>query len=173
MKKLKTKIKKKKIYKGSLWSRIPLVQVYRDIKNYRSWINVIANERENPNSKFRKFGMEHSWFYVVYLYVNLPEEDALLPENIKRLRLLEDLSPIHQYLDDDLGFAGCLVPEFSQFYDEDDNPTLTYAAIYRFSFNRLSLKWLISRTLFTIVGIWAILHFNLATNLFHLIKNLF
>jgi hypothetical protein len=174
MKPKMNKINKKKL-KGnysriSLWNRIPIVKVWKDISNYKSWIRTIDEEIDNPKSKFNKYKMDRSYFYVLYLPVSLPEEDALLPDNIKRLRLMEILSPVHQYLDDDLGFAGYLIPEFSQFYDEDNNPTLTYAAIYRFAFNKLSFKWFFSRLFFWISLIWVFRHFHIISWLISHIK---
>jgi hypothetical protein len=170
MKKPKKNIKRQKI-KRSLWSRIPIVQVCQDIKNYKNWIRVIDEEINNPNSKFNKYKLERSYFYIIYLSTSLPEEDALLPDNIKRLRLMEILAPVHQYLDDDLGFAGYLTPEFSQFYNED-TPTLTYAAIYRFTFDRLSIKYILSRLFFSGIFIWAFIHFHFGSLLLNWIKSI-
>ncbi|HPI82009.1 MAG TPA: hypothetical protein PK122_02145 [Candidatus Paceibacterota bacterium] len=140
---------------------LPLIEVIRDIRSYRKWINAIREERANPNSKFNKFELNANYFYVLYLPITLPQEDAALPDNIKRLRVVENLAPIHQYLDNDLGFADYIVPEFNQFYDEDNNPTLTYGIVYRFAFKKLSLKWVLSRTLFLAAAIFAIFKFVL------------
>lgn len=140
---------------------LPLIEVIRDIRSYRKWINAIREERANPNSKFNKFELNANYFYVLYLPITLPQEDAALPDNIKRLRVVENLAPIHQYLDNDLGFADYIVPEFNQFYDEDNNPTLTYGIVYRFAFKKLSLKWVLSRILFLAAAIFAIFKFVL------------
>lgn len=140
---------------------LPLIEVIRDIRSYRKWINAIREERANPNSKFNKFELNANYFYVLYLPITLPQEDAALPDNIKRLRVVENLAPIHQYLDNDLGFADYIVPEFNQFYDDDNNPTLTYGIVYRFAFKKLSLKWVLSRTLFLAAAIFAIFKFVL------------
>jgi len=138
---------------------LPLIEVIRDIKSYRQWIQVIRVEREDPNSKFNKFELNANYFYVLYVPVTLPQEDAALPDNIKRLRVVEMLAPIHQYLDNDLGFADYIVPEFNQFYDDENNPTLTYGIVYRFAFKRLSLKWVLIRTLFLAAAIFALFKF--------------
>jgi len=140
---------------------LPLIEVIRDIRSYRKWINAIREERANPNSKFNKFELNANYFYVLYLPITLPQEDAALPDNIKRLRVVENLAPIHQYLDNDLGFADYIVPEFNQFYDEDNNPTLTYGIVYRFAFKKLSLKWVLSRILFLAAAIFALFKFVL------------
>lgn len=127
---------------------LPIVGVIRDFISYGKWIQTIREERNNPNSQFNKYNLSHNYFYVLYVTVTLPQEDAALPDNIKRLRLVETLTPVHQYLDSDLGFADYIVPEFNQFYDEDNEPTLSYGIVYRFAFKKFSLKWVVTRTLF-------------------------
>jgi hypothetical protein len=171
--KKKTITKSRKKVKGPLWRRIPLVGVIRDISNYRNWIKTIQEEAEDPHSKFNRYGLDFNFFYVLYIPVSLPQEDAVLPENIKRLRLMEVLTPIHQYLDNDLGFAGSIVPEFNQFYDEEGNPTLTYGIIYRFAFDTLSLKWVVTRTLFTSFLIFALVKWPIINWVVEGIKGLF
>jgi len=171
MKKTKTNIRRK--VKTPLWKKIPLLGVIRDIQNYRSWIKTIKEEAYDPHSKFNKFGLDYNYFYVLYVPVSLPQEDAILPENIKRLRLMEVLTPLHQYLDTDLGFAGSIVPEFNQFYDDEGNPTLTYGVIYRFTFDTLSLKWVLTRAIGTAVVVWALVKWPILGWIFDTIKGLF
>jgi len=143
----KTK-KHKKQRKG-----LALVGVIKDFKAYNKWIKTIQEERSNPNSKFIQYKLSHNFFYILYVTVTLPPEDSALPDDIRRLRLIESLTPVHQYLDNDLGFADYIIPEFNQFYDEEGEPTLSYGIVYRFGFKRFSLKWVITRTL--MVGILA------------------
>lgn len=139
---------------------ISLYEVRRDLSNYLDWIRIISRERDNPDSKFNKFRMNHNLFYIIYFPISLPEEDRELPDKIKRLRVIESLKPVHLYLDDELGFAEYLVPEFSQFFDDENNPTLTYGIIYRFGFKRFSLSWLIKRVIFWIVATLLFFSFN-------------
>ena len=129
--------------------QLPLIGVIRDFSAYRKWVQVIREERSKPNSKFNTYNLSHNYFYVLYVTVTLPQEDSALPDNIKRLRLVESLTPVHQYLDVDLGFADYIIPEFNQFYDEDNEPTLSYGIVYRFAFKTFSLKWVVTRTLLT------------------------
>ena len=126
--------------------------VYIDFRDYFDWINTIKHEKANPKSLWKKFGLDHNIFYTIYLVVTLPDQDAPLTDYIKRLRVIEILSPINRYLDD-LGFAEYLVPEFNQIVDtKTDQLTLSYGIVYRFAFNRFNLGWLISRLL-GIVGL--------------------
>lgn len=144
---------------------LPVVEVIKDLRNYRSWIRVIKEERSKANSKFNKYDLSHNYFYVLYVAITLPQEDAALPENIQRLRVMESLSPINWYLDVDLGFADYIIPEFNQFYDTNNNPTLTYGIVYRFAFKRLSLKWFLTRL--TAVGLltWALIKWPIISTL--------
>ena len=150
-------MKKTKFSKKSANKRLPVLEVFRDIKAYRAWIKTIKEERSRANSKFITYGLDHNYFYVLYVAITLPQEDLVLPENIKRLRVAEMLTPIHQYLDNDLGFADYIVPEFNQFYDEENNPTLTYGIVYRFAFKKLSLRWVITRAIALGLLTWALI----------------
>lgn len=135
--------------------------VVKDIQNYIDWIRTINREKANPKSKWNAFKMKHNFFYVVYLPVVLPEEDMQLPEEIKRMRIVEMLAPVHRYFDEQLQFAEYIVPEFSQFYDEDNEPTRVYGVMYRFAFNGLSLWWVISRSVVIGTIIWLTLKYDL------------
>ena len=128
------------LFKPNTWG---IFQIWNDIENYRDFIRVIKKEKADPNSKFNKWELKKNYFSTIYFTMDIKEEEEQLPENIKRLRLIESLAGLHRYLDEELGFAECLTPEFNQFYDDEGKPTLTYLIAYRFSFNKLSLNWLI------------------------------
>lgn len=149
-------------FKWSIWI------IIKDIQNYREWIKIINKEKEDPNSLFNKFKMKHNYFYTIYFPVHLRQEDKDLPDNIKRFRIIEMLSPVHRYFDEDLQFAEYIVPEFNQFYDENNEPTLAYGIIYRFAFNKLSIKWVLSRIIFWGGLIWLCLKYPIIEWLKHL-----
>lgn len=128
------------LFKPSTWG---ISKVWRDLENYSDFIRIIKREKANKKSKFNKWKLNHNYFYTIYFTMDIEEGESQLPEEIKRLRIVESLAPLHRYLDEDLGFAECLAPEFNLFYDNDGNPTLTYLIAYRFVFNKLSLKWFI------------------------------
>ena len=60
-----------------------------------------------------------------------------------------------------------LVPEFNQFFDDEGEPTLTYGMVYRFGFKKLSLKWVITRTIFAGVLTWALIKFPIISSLWN------
>jgi len=128
------------LFKPSTWG---IVRVIHDIENYADWIRTIKKEASDNNSKYTKWKLNHNKFYTVYFTMDMEENESKLPENIKRLRMIESLAPLHRYLDEELGFAGNLVPEFNQFFDDKGNPTLTYLVAYRFAFDKLGLGWIL------------------------------
>jgi len=128
------------IFKLSTWG---LSKVFIDIRNYYDFIQTIKKEKLDKNSKFNKWNLKNNYFYNIYFTYDLDESESNLPDNVKKLRLIESLAPLHIYLDEELGFAECLVPEISQFYNDKNEPTLTYLVMYRFAFNKLSLGWVI------------------------------
>ena len=138
------------LFKPRTWG---ISRVWTDISNYRDWIRVIKRERKDINSNFNKWKINHNFFYTIYFTMDMEESEAQLPQQVMRLRMIESLAPLHRYLDEDLGFAECLTPEFNQFMDEETgDPTLTYLIAYRFSFNKLSLGWVL-RWAFIITGV--------------------
>jgi len=135
--------------------------IIRDLSNYSKWISVIKEEKSNPLSKYNKFDFSNNIFYVIYTVISLKDEEKVLPEEIKKMKVLELMAPINRYLDEDLGFADYLVPEVSEFYDENNLPTLKYGLVYKFAFKRLSLKWVLYRLALWISIIVAFNKFNI------------
>ncbi|NMC58106.1 MAG: hypothetical protein GYA51_01730 [Candidatus Methanofastidiosa archaeon] len=146
--------------------------VIKDLQNYAAWIKIVDREKADPHSEYNKWGMKHNFFYTVYFPIRLPEEDRVLPDSIKRLRVVETLGPVHRYIDEELQFAEYIVPEFNQFYDDNNEPTLAYGIVYRFAFKRLSLKWVISRTIIMGLLTWALIKFPIISTVVEWLKNL-
>jgi hypothetical protein len=129
------------LFKPSTWG---IAKVKTDIENYRDWAHTIKREKANKHSKFNKWKLNHNSFYTVYFTYDVSEEESQIPENIMRLRMIESMAPLHRYFDEELGFAECLTPEFNNFINEETgDPTLTYLITYRFSFNKLSIWWVV------------------------------
>lgn len=164
-------MKKNKLYmfRPKKWA---IYMVIKDFINYRSWIKTIKKEKSNPKSLWYRFGMKHNSFYTIYFPLTLSEEDRTLPDNIKRMRVVESLAPVHRYIDEDLEFAEYIVPEFNQFYDDENKPTLSYGIVYRFAFKRFSLGWLISRIIIITGIILALIKWPIITIIIDFINQL-
>jgi len=153
-------------------SNFGLFLVIRDFQNYRDWIRIIKREIANPLSKFNKFGLNYNFFYNLYVPVSLDDGDKDLPDKIKRLRLVESLAPIHRYLDEDLGFSEYIVPEFNQFYDDENKPTLTYGVVYKFAFKKFSIQWLIKWIIILSILLFIFIHWPIISTVSKWISNL-
>jgi hypothetical protein len=138
-----------------------IVKVYRDFENFVDWKKTVRREQANPNSFFNKWKLSRTKLYDVYTTVSLENTDALLPENIQRVKLMEILNPLHKYLDEDLSFAECLDCEFNQFEDDKGSPTLTYLIVYRFRWNKFSIGWMLKSLIILSILIYLIIHFNI------------
>ena len=148
------------------WS---IIKVYRDFENFNDWKKTIRKEQKNPKSLFSEWKLSRTKLFDVYTTLTLEDTDTLLPETVQRMKLMEMLQPLHKYLDEDLGFAECLDVEFNQFQDAEKKPTLTYLIVYRFRWNKFSIKWLFWFIIKTAILIFLILHFNVIPWIAHLI----
>jgi len=143
------------IFKPSTWQ---IVKVYKDISAFRNYIKIIKSEFSNKKSNINKWNIKRNMFYTLYFTMDIDEVEEQLPENIKRVRLLETLAPLHRYLDEELGLAGYLAPEFNQFYNSEGKPTLTYLIMYRYTFDTISFKLFLKWAFYIIITIVG-LHF--------------
>jgi len=148
------------IFKYVLPKNWGIVKVYRDFENFNDWKRIINREKANKDSKFNKWKLEHTKLYDLFITVSLDDADANLPEVVKRTKLLEYLNPLNRYLDEELGFAGSLSIEFNQFENDKHELTLTYHIVYRFIFEKFSLKWLAKTVLYISLITWAFIHYN-------------
>jgi len=166
------KTKSKNIFSFLLPRNWGIIKVYRDFENYLDWIRTIKKEEANPLSNFNKWKLERTKLYDVFTIVSLEEVDALLPEAVQRTKVVESLNPLHRYLDDELGFAECLNCEFNQFEDDNGKLTLSYLIVYRFNFNKFSIKWLVKFIIVTSILVILLVKFNVISTLFSWVSSM-
>ena len=138
-----------------------IVKVYRDFENFNDWKRIIKREEKNPSSLYNKWKLDRSKLYDIFVIVSLDPVDDQLPEEVKRTKVMEMMGPLNRYLDEDLGFAECLSCEFNQFEDDEGNLTLSYLIVYRFIFNKFSLKWIVKSLFILSVLTYIIIHFKI------------
>ena len=158
-----------KIFKPSNWG---ISKVYRDVINYRDWIRMLKSEELDLNSKFNKWKLKVNAFYTVYFTHDIEESESQLPNKVMHLRLMEQLAPLHRYLDEELGFAECIEPSFSRFENEEGELTLSCLVMYRFCFNHLSIKWILKKIIFWGLMIWSGLKYGWFNLIIEWIKTL-
>jgi hypothetical protein len=138
-----------------------ITKVYRDFENFNDWKQTIKKEEKNPLSLYNKWKLERTKLYDIFVIVSLDPLDDQLPETVKRVKVMEMIAPLNRYLDEDLQFAECLTCEFNQFEDDKGNLTLSYLILYRFLWNKFSLKWLLKFLIISGSILFLIIHFNI------------
>ena len=143
---------------------IGIVQWFKDLSNFFKFKRQIKKEIKRRDSTFNKLKLKQNWLgNIVYVQIDCTDED-LMNANYNAEAMLDiKLKPIASYLSGELGWGDYLVPQISNFVDEDENITLSYGVLFIFAGYKLTLTNFITYTLgmlaFLGVGIWALLKF--------------
>ena len=143
---------------------IGIVQWFKDLSNFFKFRRQIKKEIKRRDSTFNKLKLKQNWLgNIIYVQINCTDED-LMNANYNAEAMLDiKLKPIVSYLSGELGWGDYLVPQISNFVDEDENITLSYGVLFIFAGYKLTLTNFITYTLgmlaFLGVGIWALLKF--------------
>ena len=143
---------------------IGIVQWFKDLSNFFKFKRKIKKEIKRRDSTFNKLKLKQNWLgNIVYVQIDCTDED-LMNANYNAEAMLDiKLKPIVSYLSGELGWGDYLVPQVSNFVDEDENITLSYGILFIFTGYKLTFTNFITYTLgmlaFLGVGIWALLKF--------------
>lgn len=143
---------------------IGIVQWVKDLSNFFKFRRQIKKEIKRRDSTFNKLKLKQNWLgNIIYVQIDCTDED-LMNANYNAEAMLDiKLKPIVSYLSGELGWGDYLVPQISNFVDEDENITLSYGVLFIFAGYKLTLTNFITYTLgmlaFLGVGIWALLKF--------------
>lgn len=143
---------------------IGIVQWFKDLSNFFKFRRQIKKEIKRRDSTFNKLRLKQNWLgNIIYVQIDCTDED-LMNANYNAEAMLDiKLKPIVSYLSGELGWGDYLVPQISNFVDEDENITLSYGILFIFTGYKLTFTNFITYTLgmlaFLGVGIWALLKF--------------
>ena len=143
---------------------IGIVQWFKDLSNFFKFRRQIKKEIKRRDSTFNKLKLKQNWLgNIIYVQIDCTDED-LMNANYNAEAMLDiKLKPIVSYLSGELGWGDYLVPQVSNFVDEDENITLSYGVLFIFTGYKLTFTNFITYTLgmlaFLGVGIWALLKF--------------
>ena len=143
---------------------IGIVQWFKDLSNFFKFKRQIKKEIKRRDSTFNKLKLKQNWLgNIIYVQIDCTDED-LMNANYNAEAMLDiKLKPIVSYLSGELGWGDYLVPQISNFVDEDENISLSYGVLFIFAGYKLTLTNFITYTLgmlaFLGVGIWALLKF--------------
>ena len=143
---------------------IGIVQWFKDLSNFFKFRRQIKKEIKRRDSTFNKLRLKQNWLgNIIYVQIDCTDEDLMNANYNAEAMLDVKLKPIVSYLSGELGWGDYLVPQISNFVDEDENITLSYGVLFIFAGYKLTLTNFITYTLgmlaFLGVGIWALLKF--------------
>ena len=115
-------------------------KVYKDIRVYRDYLNIIKKELENSPIWTRK-GMRIDWIGRIYTVVNLPPEvlfSADLPKEARPSFVMNEIKPINEY------FKTINIEELITLWIEPIKGTNeeSYLVVYQYVFRELSWIWI-------------------------------
>ena len=133
-------------------------KVYKDIKVYRDYLNVIKKEFGNSPIWTRK-GMRIDWFGRIYTVVNIPPEVLFstdLPKEARPSFVLNEIKPINEY------FKSINIDEVITLWIDPIKGTNeeSYLVVYQYIFRELSWIWILRFILEISLIIFAIVRIN-------------
>ena len=133
-------------------------KVYKDIKVYRDYLNVIKKEIGNSPIWTRK-GMRIDWFGRIYTVVNIPPEVLFstdLPKEARPSFVLNEIKPINEY------FKSINIEEVITLWIDPIKGTNeeSYLVVYQYIFRELSWIWILRFILEISLIIFAIVRIN-------------
>lgn len=143
---------------------IGIVQWFKDLSNFFKFKKQINKEFKRRDSLFNKLNLRKNWLgNIIYVQINCSEEDLMNANYNTETMLSIKLKPIVSYLSSELGWGDYLIPQVSNFVDEDGNLSLSYGVLFVFTGYKLTLSnFIITALVSTIIlgaSIFAIFKF--------------
>lgn len=141
-----------------------IVQCIQDVINYFKFRREMTHEFYVRDSKFNKLGLHLNWLKnIVYTQINCTDEDLMNANYDQETMVLRKIRPMVEYLGTELNWSDYLIPQISNFVDEDGEPSLSFGILFVYTPYRLTWTKAIIGLISTIgiigVGIWASLKF--------------
>lgn len=132
------------------FSERKMVQAFYDVKNFFRFRKDIKRELAEPKSGMNSLGIKRNWLgNILYTQINCTDTDLMNAGYDFDRMIMIKLKPVVQYLGHDLGWSEYLVPQVSNFIDDDENPTLSYGILFVYTGYRMTM----TKALFWILGI--------------------
>ena len=141
-----------------------IIQCVNDVKAYRQFRKDVKYELSRADSKMTKYNIKENWLgNVLYVQINCTDLDLRTAEFDTDRMLLMKMKPIVEYLGDELGWSEYLVPQISNFVNDDGEHSLSYGVLFIFSGYSLTMTKLLGFVLIVLLllgaGIWSLFHF--------------
>lgn len=123
--------------------------IFKEISNFLFIQSVI--EKNVDTEEWKSFSLRHDLANRIYTVISLREEDMGEMEDMKKLKVLDRMRPINEYITS-LGLQEIVMPSIEEIPD-----TRSYLVVYVPIFNRLSISWALINLIFPVTLLFAIL----------------
>jgi len=143
-----------------------MIQSFRDFKNFLQFRKDVDSEMKRANSKMTKYNIKKNALgNILYVQINCTDADLMNNDYDYDRMLLMRLKPIVDYLSRELGWGEYLVPQISNFVDDEGNQTLSYGVLFIFTGYSLTMTKALLYAVFNIAligtGLWCLIHYAL------------
>lgn len=140
------------------------IQCFYDLINFFKFRKMIKNEMKRADSKMTQLNIKRNWLgNILYVQLNCTDTDFMNAEYVYDRMLMIKLKPYIEYLSKELGWTDYLVPQISNFVDDEGNMSLSFGILFIFTGYRLTLtRFLMGMlTFFGLLsaGLWYIFNF--------------
>lgn len=124
----------------------------------------IDHELKDNTSPIHKFSIKRNWLgNILYMQLNCTESD-FLSADFSYDRMLENkIMPVVNYLGTELGWGDYLVPQISQFVDDEGEMSLSFGVMFIFQGYSLTMSKVAISALLGVVAlsgiIWSVCHY--------------
>lgn len=135
-----------------------LIQDIRDFKAFCRFRKTVKKEFLKRDSKMNQYNIKSNTLgNILYVQLNCDKSDYINASYNEEDMLMTKMRPITYYLDDELDFGDYLIPQVSNFVDEENNPTFSYGIVFVFTGYSLTItKTIIYAVILAILAIVSI-----------------
>lgn len=133
-------------------------QAFYDFRNFFKFKKDYKREIKRANSPMTRFNIKRNWLgNILYMQLNCTDADLMGADYDYDRMLRNKLKPVVEYLSKELNWGDYLVPQISNFVDDEGNPSLSYGVLFVFTGYSLTL----TKFLFTVIGLIIALGFGI------------
>lgn len=122
--------------------------IFKEVSNFLFIQRTI--EKNSETDEWQSFNLRHDIANRIYTVISLREEDMGEMEEMKKLKVLDKMRPINEYMTT-LGLQEIVMPSIEEIPD-----TRSYLVVYVPIFNQLSLSWVLINLIFPVSILFAI-----------------
>lgn len=120
---------------------LKFVQFLKDLSNFRKFKKMIKHESDRADSKYNALRLQRNWFgNMLYVQIDCTNSDFMNADFDRERMLSIKLKPYVEYLSSELGWGEYLMPQISNFVDEENKPSLSFGVVFIFTGYAMTLS---------------------------------